>query len=128
MDAPQSQLALCTNYPRVKVEIDTSLPLVPGCALPRLHMAPALITSHYECLLRFFTLCGRISHTKNACPFPLDFRPLDNTFGDELRVEVSSVRRLSRPVALDANSSREVLVECSFASARSFIKYHFYEF
>lgn len=106
LDFPKNSAILCTNYPRVKLEISTSRPFIPGCSLPRKNMTPAQITFKYERLSNFCTLCGRLSHLKNFCPVPLAFCPSEGTFDADLRVETVGVRRFSRASMQRVESDR----------------------
>jgi hypothetical protein len=64
------------HHLRIKVEIDTSKPLVPGFHFPRLGCDPIWVCFLYERLVDYCILYDLIGHKKNGCllhlfPFPL---------------------------------------------------------
>lgn len=121
LDFPEHKTIVCTNYPRVKVEILTSRPLTSGCSLPRKNMAPAIVAFRYERLSNFCTLCGRFSHLKNGCPVPPALCPPEGTFTSNLRSEIAGVHCYSRALLQGADSGRrpQWSGESSFSSAIS---------
>lgn len=95
-DFPKHRLLVFTNYPRVKVEVDTWKPLIPRCLWPRKNQAPAFISFRYERLSMFCLLCGRLNHSKTFCSIPVTNQLPEGTFGEELRVDGARIRRYSR--------------------------------
>jgi hypothetical protein len=63
-----SEGIICTHHLRIRVEIDTSKPLVPGLLLPRQGRSQIWVQYMYERLADYCTLCGLIGHHKNYCP------------------------------------------------------------
>jgi len=55
---------ICRHHLRIKVEIDTSKPLVPGFHFPRVGRDPIWVRFLYERLANYHILCGLIGHKK----------------------------------------------------------------
>jgi hypothetical protein len=61
---------ICRHQLRIKVEIHTSKPLVPGFHFPRLGRDPIWVHFLYECFADYCILCGLIGYKKNGRPAP----------------------------------------------------------
>jgi hypothetical protein len=62
--------SICHQHLRIKVEINTLLPLVLGFLFPHPGKEPLWISFKYEGLADYCTLCGLIGHKKYSCPTP----------------------------------------------------------
>jgi hypothetical protein len=89
---------------RLRVQIDTSLPLAPGYYLPRDHKPPLWIGYCYECLGDYCTLCGLIEHKKTNCPAPP--QPLSDKYKFPLQTfSLYGLRQTPSPPREDSDSS-----------------------
>jgi hypothetical protein len=61
---------ICRQFLRIKVDINTALPLNPGFHLPRPGREPFWISFRYERLGDYCTICGLIGHKRPNCPSP----------------------------------------------------------
>ena len=61
---------ICRQYLRVKEELNTSLPLIPGFHIPRNGKESIVVSFEYERLADYCTLCGLIGHKRFSCPSP----------------------------------------------------------
>jgi hypothetical protein len=61
---------ICRQHLRLRVEINTTCPLVPGFFISRTNKDPLWVNFKYERLADYCTLCGLIGHKKFSCPDP----------------------------------------------------------
>ncbi|GLT71493.1 hypothetical protein SLA2020_435070 [Shorea laevis] len=61
---------ICRQHLRLRVEINTRRPLMPGFYIARSGKDPLWIQFRYERLADYCTLCGLIGHRKFICPDP----------------------------------------------------------
>lgn len=80
---------ICTHHLRIRVEIDTLKPLVPGIQLPRSGRSSIWVRYLYGRLADYCLLYGLIGHRKNFCSAPPPQGP-HNNYGISLRAFVVS--------------------------------------
>jgi hypothetical protein len=96
---------ICRHHLRIKVEIDTSKPLVPGFHFPRVGRDPIWVRFLYERLANYHILYGLIGHKKkkNGCSAPP--LPLPQVkYGLSLKATIFSSSRLSSGPQMDAHN------------------------
>jgi hypothetical protein len=62
--------SICRQHLRIKVEINTLIPLVPGFLFPRYGKESIWTSFKYARLAHYCTFCGLIGHKKYGCPNP----------------------------------------------------------
>lgn len=96
---------ICRQYLRIKVELDTLQPLVPGFQLSRIDKAQLWVSFKYERLVDYCTMCGLIGHKKFSCPTLPPPTPIFN-YGISLKVSFfTSPRIVTVAVFEDSDSS-----------------------
>jgi hypothetical protein len=74
---------------RLRVEINTDLPLVSGFLIPRPDKDPLWVSFKYERLADYCSLCGLIGHRNFNCPTANSVIPMEN-FGMSLKAMAST--------------------------------------
>jgi hypothetical protein len=95
---------ICRQHLRFRVELNTSLPLVPGFNLPQPDKEPFWISFRYERLGDYCTLCGLIGHKKPSCPNPPQPYPLAKYNIPLQASSFSSLRNVSFSLREDSDS------------------------
>ncbi|XP_062166187.1 uncharacterized protein LOC133872627 [Alnus glutinosa] len=95
---------ICRQHLRFSVELNTSLPLVPGFNLPRPNKEPFWISFRHERLGDYCTLCGLIGHKKPSCPNPPQPYPLAKYNIPLQAFSFSSLRNVSFSLREDSDS------------------------
>jgi len=93
---------ICRHHLRIKVEIDTLKPLVPGFHFSRLGRDPIWVRFLYQRLADYCILCGLIGHKKNGCLAPLLLLPHEK-YGLSLMATIFSSPRSSSGFQVAAN-------------------------
>lgn len=75
----------CSNFVRVRLQIDLNKPLVPCLFLKRPNRKPAWIPFKYERLPNICYNCGLMNHETRSCKFHVDGK--ERAFGNWLRAE-----------------------------------------
>ncbi|KAL7164604.1 hypothetical protein ACSBR2_040493 [Camellia fascicularis] len=95
VEAPTDGLLLARSFLRVRVEVNTSLPLPRGFLLKRQKpdstgKTDLWVVFKYECLSDFCYDCGRIGHDNKSCKFVTREVGKLSGYGPELRTGVAS--------------------------------------
>ncbi|XP_040996158.1 uncharacterized protein At4g02000-like [Juglans microcarpa x Juglans regia] len=88
-------VAFVKRFLRIRVEIDTSKPLLDGFILPQLNRQPAKITFKYERLSEFCYICGRLGHVHQSCPH-VHGSDVEPQYGQSMSVEGQEKKRTNR--------------------------------
>jgi hypothetical protein len=92
-------MSTASEHLRLRVELNSSLPLTPGFHIPRTGKEPLWVSFKYERLVDYCNLCGLTGHKKFSCPTASSPLPLANIRNSLKAMASSSPRMVSAGIS-----------------------------